>query len=112
MRFPKELDKVVDKYLKVWYLVLNKECFDGKLPKDLPITSERHKDRRGACWIKGRTVKGIFIEPRDPEPIRVLLHEMVHAYQTHVMGYPEEYPDHDHAFWQILKVASRQIFQD
>lgn len=107
--FPRKLDKVVDKYLEIWYTVLNREIFDNKLPKTLWVGSYRSRKNRGACAVKGLEVKGIYVDPRDPELVRVLLHEMVHAYQTVVLKYPEEYPDHDHAFWQKLKVAEKAL---
>lgn len=109
IRFPKEIDKVVDKYLKVWYAVLNREIFNGKLPKKAKVYSERSSELRGCCLVRNKKVVGIWVDPRDSEPVRVLLHEMVHAYQSVVLKYPDSAPDHDHAFWQKLQVCERKL---
>lgn len=109
MRITKKLDKVVDKYLEIWYCVLNRECFNSKLPKKLEVKSARIKGLRGVTVSQGTKLLGIAVDPRDAQLVSVLLHEMCHGYQTHVLGYTEKHPHHDHAFWQLLKVAQRRL---
>lgn len=109
VRITRDLDKVVDKYAKIWYSILNREIFNSKLPKKLLVASARVKDCRGGTIVKGRTVEGVFIDPRDPELVSVLLHEMCHVYQTVVSGYDDKSPEHDHAFWQLLAVSTKKM---
>lgn len=109
MRITKDLDKYVDKYLEIWYTILNRECFNNKLPKDLEVKSARVKDLRGGTWTKGTHIYGITVDPRDTQLVSVLLHEMCHVYQVHVLGYGEGSPDHDHSFYQLEKVAQKRL---
>lgn len=109
MRFPKDLDKVVDKYLKIWYCILNRHCFHNKLPKDLEIASARVKGIRGGTWCTGTHIHGISVDPRDTDLISVLLHEMCHVYQVSVLGYGDGHSDHDHSFYQLEKVAKKRL---
>lgn len=116
MRITKKLDKVVDKYLEIWYLVLNREIFNNKLPRKLPVRSMRERGLRGYTqyWVdpgKGsaRTVC-VGIDPRDYNPLEVLLHEMVHVWQAKVLKYKFPHkPMHDHVFWQKFKLSRRQL---
>lgn len=109
MRITKDLDIIVDKYLKIWYTVLNREIFSNKLPKDLEVKSARVKGIRGGTWTKGTHIYGITVDPRDPQLIPVLLHEMCHVYQIRVLGYDDSNPDHDHSFYQLEKVALKRL---
>lgn len=109
MRFPKELDKYVDKYLNIWYTILNRECFSNKLPKDLEVKSARVKDYRGFTLTKGSKPLGIGVDPRDPDLVSILLHEMCHVYQCVVLGYGDGHSDHDHSFYQLEKVSRRKL---
>lgn len=109
MRITRELDTIVDKYLKIWYNVLNRECFSGKLPKNLEVKSARVKGYRGFTLTKGSKPLGIGVDPRDTDLISVLLHEMCHVYQRTVLGYGDKNSDHDHSFYQLEKVSRRKL---
>lgn len=109
IRFPKELDKVVDKYLRIWYNILNRECFNGKLPRRLNVFAKRSNEHRGCTGVCKRKAWWLFVDPRDPELVLVLLHEMVHVYQSEVLNYPDDSPEHDHAFWQKMKVVTKKL---
>lgn len=109
LRITKKLDKIVDKYLQIWYSILNSECFDNKLPRDLDVQSARIKGLRGGTPTQGRRALGIFVDPRDTQLVSVLLHEMCHVYQAEVMGYGDGSPEHDHHFWHLVKVSQRKL---
>lgn len=117
MRITKDLDKVVDKYLKIWYSVLNRELFDNKLPKKIPIGSARVRGLKGFTDFRISAETGKYskvyclcVDPRDYNPLEVLLHEMVHVWQCKVLQYKYPHkPMHDHVFWQKFRLAKRQL---
>lgn len=109
MRITKKLDKVVDKYLQIWYTVLNRVAFDSKLPKNLEVVSARIRGLRGGTPCKGTKALGIFVDPRDTELVKVLLHEMCHVYQAEILKYGDGSPEHDHSFYQLEKVVQKKL---
>lgn len=78
--------KVLDKALKVWYYDLNKKLFNSKLPRNLPVKVMSTKKFWGLFWYNPETLKPIRIEVNADcwDPIKVLVHEMVHCWQRHV----------------------------
>lgn len=116
MRITTDLDKAVDKYLRIWYTVLNREIFDNKLPKKIPLGSVRIRGLRGATDFMVNPENGaariicVVVDPRDYNPLEILLHEMVHMWQAKVLKYKYPHsPMHDHVFWQKFRLSRRQL---
>lgn len=112
VRFPRQIDNCVDKYLEIWYTVLNREIFSSKLPKDLKVSSGRAPGHRAWTRTKDTSHEVLYVrvDPRDPELLLVLIHEMCHVYHAHVQKYNYNTgPEHDHTFAHLEKMALKKF---
>ena len=69
--------------LNLLYSIFNKLLFKDKLPRVLvKVASIKDPDTRGFFAYQNKKPIGIVISKKDPEPIRVLVHEMCHVYES------------------------------
>lgn len=91
------------------FSIFNKLLFKNQLPTVVVlITKIADKDIRGFFSHKDQKPLGIVISKDDPEPVKVLLHEMCHVKIASVDGIWEE-DDHGPEFVKLLESVYKKV---
>lgn len=113
-RASKTSKKYLVSFLRVQYHIFNRLLFSSKLPKVPIYLGDLGPEYRGVTVSTGSEY-WIVINDTDPNPVKVLLHEMTHVYHDFVLKIKSDTQpegrksDHPPSFVRLLRSRYKKL---